>query len=99
MAKIKISTKQKALIEHYAYGVVAAGYATYSFPGKTHTVKEIVIGAFVGGLLVPILAKVNPKSLVNTIVADTGAPAPVVTAVVDAALADANKVVKAETTK
>mgnify|MGYP003351707171 CR=1 FL=1 len=98
--KIKISDTQKALIEHYAYGILAAGYATYSFPSKTgHTVKEIVIGALVGGLLVPILAKVNPKSLVNTISTKTGAPAPLVEAAVDAALAQGNKIAKATTKK
>jgi len=97
--KINLSKKTKALIEHYAYGVLAAGYATYSFPGKVHTVKEIVIGGFVGGLLVPILAKVNPKSLVNTITADTGAPVAIVAPAVDAVIAEANKVVAEETPK
>ena len=100
MAKfnLKVTTKEKALLEHYAYGIVAAGYASYQI-NPHDAVKKIVIEALVGGLLAPILARVNPKSLVNTIVADTGAPAPVVTAVVDAALADANKVVAAETPK
>jgi uncharacterized membrane protein YkvI len=97
--KINLSTKTKALIEHYAYGVLAAAYATYSFPGKVHTAKEIAIGGLVGGLLVPILAKVNPKSLVNTITAETGAPAAIVAPAVDAAIAEANKVVAEETPK
>ena len=91
---IKISNYNKAIIEHYAYGVLAAGYASYNFPGKTHTIKEVVIGAFVGGLLVPILAKVNPKSLVNSISKETGAPVELVAPVVDAAIAEATKVAK-----
>ena len=76
MAKLKITAKEKALLEHYAYGIVAAGYASYQI-NPHDAVKKIAIEAFVGGLLAPILARVNPKSLVNTIVADTGAPAPV----------------------
>jgi len=94
---IKISASQKALLEHYGYGVIAAGYATFQTGHRS--VKEVVVGAFVGGLLVPILAKINPKSLVNTISAKTGAPAPLVEAAVDAAITEGNKVAKAETTK
>ena len=94
---IKISAIQKALLEHYGYGVIAAGYATFQTGHRS--VKEVVVGAFVGGLLVPILAKINPKSLVNTISAKTGAPAPLVEAAVDAAITEGNKVAKAETTK
>lgn len=97
MKAIKITATQKALLEHYGYGVIAAGYATFQTGHRT--AKEVVIGAFVGGLIVPILAKINPKSLVNTIVKDTGAPAPLVAAGVDAAIAEANKIVAAETPK
>jgi hypothetical protein len=97
--KIKLSAQNKALVEHYLYGVIASAYATYSFPGKSHTAKEIAIGGLVGGLLVPILAKINPKSLVNTISAETGAPAALVAPAVDAAIAEANKVVAEETPK
>ena len=97
--KINLSTQNKALLEHYGYGVIASAYATYSFPGKVHTVKEIAIGGLVGGLLVPILAKLNPKSLVNTITAQTGAPATLVAPAVDAVIAEANKVVAEETPK
>ena len=93
---LKLTKKEKALFEHYGYGVIAAGYAAYQI--NVHApAKQIAIEALVGGLLVPILARVNPKSLVNTIVADTGAPAPLVEAGVEAAVAEANKVVAAET--
>jgi hypothetical protein len=100
MAKLnlKVTSKEKALLEHYAYGIVAAGYASYQI-NPHDAVKKIVIEAFVGGLLAPILARLNPKSLVNTIVADTGAPAPLVTQAVTTVLADANKIVAAETVK
>ena len=100
MAKfnLKVTRKEKALLEHYAYGIVAAGYASYQI-NPHDAVKKIAIEAFVGGLLAPILARVNPKSLVNTIVADTGAPAPLVTQAVTTVLADANKIVAAKTAK
>lgn len=97
--KINISKQSKALVEHYAYGILAAGYATYSFPGKTHTVKEIVIGGLVGGLIAPVLAKVNPKSLINSVSKETGAPVELVAPVVEAALANADKIVKDSTKK
>ena len=99
MAKlnIKISQSHKALLEHYGYGVIAAGYATFQTGHRS--VKEVVVGAFVGGLLVPVLAKINPKSLVNTIVKDTGAPEALVAPLVDSALSTANKVAKANTKK
>ena len=100
MAKfnLKVTNKEKALLEHYAYGIVAAGYASYQI-NPHDAVKKIAIEALVGGVLAPILARVNPKSLVNTIVADTGAPAPLVTQAVTTVLADANKIVAAETAK
>ena len=96
--KLNLTTKEKALLEHYAYVIVAAGYASYQI-NPHDAVKKIAIEAFVGGLLAPILARVNPKSLVNTIAADTGAPAPLVTQAVDTVLADANKVVEANAAK
>jgi hypothetical protein len=96
--KLNLTATEKALLEHYGYGVVAAGYAAYQIDPHA-TVKQIIIEALVGGLLAPLLARINPKSLVNTITKDTGAPAPLVQAGVDAVLADANKIVAAETPK
>jgi hypothetical protein len=96
--KLNLTSKEKSLIEHYGYGVIAAGYAAYQIK-PNDSIKQLVVEAFVGGLLVPILARVNPKSLVNTIVKDTGAPAPLVEAAVNAAIAEGNKVAQAETTK
>jgi hypothetical protein len=96
--KLNLTLKEKSLLEHYGYGIVAAGYAAYQI--KPHdSLKQLATEAFVGGLLVPILARVNPKSLVNTISAKTGAPAPLVEAAVDAAITEGNKIAKAETTK
>jgi len=96
--KLNLTAKEKALLEHYGYGIVAAGYGSYEY-NRHITIKDLVIAALVGGLLAPLIARVNPKSLVNTISKDTGAPAPLVQAAVDTALADANKIVNAEAAK
>jgi hypothetical protein len=96
--KLNLTLKEKSLIEHYGYGVIAAGYAAYQIK-PNDAIKQLAIEALVGGLLVPILARLNPKSLVNTITKETGAPAPLVEAAVDAAVAEGNKIAKAETTK
>ena len=96
--KINLSTKEKALLEHYAYGIVAAGYGAYQY-NKHITLQDLVIAALVGGLLVPLIAHVNPNSLVNKITKATGVPAPLVTQAVDTVLADANKVVEANAAK
>jgi hypothetical protein len=93
--KLNLTVKEKALLEHYAYGIIAAGYGSYQYNSHI-SIRDLITAALVGGLLVPITARIVPNSLVNKITKLTGAPAPVVTAVVDTALADANKVVAAE---
>ena len=96
--KLNLTTKEKALLEHYAYGIVAAGYGAYQY-NKHITIQDLIISALVGGLLAPLIARVNPASLVNQITKATGAPAPLVTQAVDTVLADANKVVEANAVK
>ena len=96
--KLNLTIKEKALLEHYAYGIVAAGYGAYQLDHNA-SVSKIITEALVGGLLVPLIARVNPNSLVNKITKETGAPAPLVTQAVTTALADANKVVEAESAK
>jgi len=90
--KLNLTVKEKALLEHYAYGIIAAGYGSYQYNSHI-SIRDLITAALIGGLLAPIVARINPKSLVNQISQITGAPAPVVTAVVDTALADANKVI------
>jgi len=95
---LKITAKEKALVEHYAYGIAAAAFAAHEiYPHAS--LKDLAAKALVGGLLAPILARVNPKSLVNQIDAVTGAPATLTAPIVDAAIANAQKIVTAETTK
>jgi len=96
MASIKITAKEKGLVEHYFYGIISAGVAAHEiYP--TDSWKNVAAKALIGGLVAPILARINPKSLVNNISTATGAPAPLVAQAVDTALADAGKIVAEET--
>ena len=88
----KLSAKEKALIEHYGYGILAAGWGAHALDPHA-SIKSIAIKAVVGGLLAPVLARVNPKSLVNKIDATTGAPETLTAPLVNTVIADANKVV------
>ena len=100
MAKFSyhVTAKEKALAEHYVYGILAAGLAAHQL-APHDALKVLAIKALVAGLVAPILARVNPKSLVNQIDAATGAPATLTAPIVTAAIADANKLVQAEVTK
>ena len=94
-----VTVKEKALAEHYVYGILAAGLAAHEI-APHDALKVVAIKAVVGGLLAPVLARINPKSLVNQIDAATGAPATLTAPIVNAVLADAQKVVTTtETTK
>ena len=100
MAKFSyhVTAKEKALAEHYVYGILAAGLAAHQL-APHDALKVLAVKALVAGLVAPILARVNPKSLVNQIDAATGAPATLTAPIVTAAIADANKLVQAEVTK
>jgi len=100
MAKFSyhVTAKEKALAEHYVYGILAAGLAAHQL-APHDALKVLAVKALVAGLVAPILARVNPKSLVNQIDAATGAPATLTAPIVTAAIADANKLVQAEATK
>jgi hypothetical protein len=58
--------KQKtiALIEHYLYAVAASAVAIYQ--GGNHDVKKVAWAAVVG-VIGPVIAAINPKSLANTL--------------------------------
>ena len=89
-----VTAKEKALAEHYIYGILAAGLAAHEI-APHDGIKVVALKAIVGGLIAPILARINPKSLVNQIDTATGAPATLTAPIVDAVLADANKLVTA----
>jgi hypothetical protein len=93
-----ISKSEAAYAEHYLYGVIAAGLAVHQV-SPHDSFKVLMTKAIVAGLIVPIIARINPKSLVNQIDAVTGLSATVTAPLVDAAIADANKLVAAESTK
>jgi hypothetical protein len=100
MAKFSyhVTAKEKALAEHYVYGILAAGLAAHQL-APHDSLKQLAIKALVAGLVAPILARVNPKSLVNQIDATTGAPSTLTAPVVNAVIADATKLVQADATK
>jgi hypothetical protein len=93
---IKITAKEKALAEHYIYGILAAGYAAHTI-SPHDSFKQVAIKAVVGGLVAPILARINPKSLVNQIDEATGLSSEVTAPIVTTAIADVNKLVTQET--
>ena len=63
MAKFSyhVTAKEKALAEHYVYGILAAGFAAHQL-APHDALKVLAIKALVAGLVAPILARVNPKS-------------------------------------
>jgi len=87
-----VTIKEKALAEHYVYGILASGLAVHQI-SPHDSFKVLATKALVAGLVVPVLARLNPKSLVNQIDNITGAPASLTAPIVNAVIADANKVV------
>ena len=59
---MKISSREKALIEHYLYATIAAGVAIYQT--GNHNLKHVAWAALVG-VLGPIVARINAYSLFN----------------------------------
>jgi hypothetical protein len=59
---MKISSREKALIEHYIYATIAAAVGIYQT--GNHNLKHVAWAALVG-VLGPIVARINPKSLFN----------------------------------
>ena len=88
----RVTTKEKALAEHYVYGILASGLAVHQI-SPHDSFKVLATKALVAGLVVPVLARLNPKSLVNQIDNITGAPESLTAPIVNAVIADANKVV------
>jgi hypothetical protein len=59
---MKISSREKALVEHYLYATIAAGVAIYQT--GNHNLKHVAWAALVG-VLGPVVARINPYSLFN----------------------------------
>lgn len=99
MKKITLSKKAKAYIEHYVYVTAGAALSLAVADWHAHKSYKSVVLSFAAGLVGPALAKVNTKSLVNSIAKDTNVPAPLVASVVDTAVTDATKAVDSAETK
>ena len=59
---MKISSREKALFEHYILATIASGVAIYQT--GNHHLKAVAWAALVG-VLGPIVARINPYSLFN----------------------------------
>ena len=59
---MKISSREKALFEHYILATLASGVAIYQT--GNHHLKDVAWAALVG-VVGPLLARINPNSLVN----------------------------------
>lgn len=59
---MKISAREKALFEHYAIATLTAAIAIYQT--GNHNLKQVLWAALVG-VVGPVLARINPNSLVN----------------------------------
>jgi H+/Cl- antiporter ClcA len=99
MKKITLSKKTKAYIEHYVYVTAGAAFSLAVEDWHAHKSYKSVVLAFAAGLVGPALAKINTKSLVNSIAKDTNIPAPLVQTVVTTAVDDATKAVDTAETK
>jgi len=88
----RLTNREKAFAEHLLYGVVVAGWTTEKYVGS-HDYKKIALGAIAGGILSPLIARLNPLSLANKISNETGAPAPLVQVAVNDAVQAADKFV------
>lgn len=79
MAKINVEINKAALyLEHYFYTTIGFAGSAAFVAWKAHVSYSYVFFAFIGGLLGPLIARVNSKSAVNAISADTNIPAQLV---------------------
>jgi hypothetical protein len=61
---MKITKSQRLLVEHYLYATVVSAVAIYQ--GGNHSFKKVAFAAVLG-ILGPVLAKINTKSVVSEI--------------------------------
>jgi hypothetical protein len=91
----KFTNSDKLLVEHYVYATAASAVAIYQT--GNHHLKHVLWAALVG-VVGPLLAKFNPKGVVNTLAKQehlTPATTAALTAVATAAVADAQNAVAA----
>jgi hypothetical protein len=97
---VKIDSKRViSLVEHYAYATFAAGLAIWQ--SGNHNIKEVAWAALIG-VLGPVIAHFNPKSLVNDVskvVKLNDAEASILETATATILADVKKTIDEEATK
>jgi hypothetical protein len=90
---MKITQSEKALVEHYVYATAASAVAIYQT--GNHHLKHILWAAIIG-VVGPLLAKANPKGVVNDLAKKEHLDAvttAALTSVATAAVTDAQKAV------
>ena len=95
--KMKITNSERSLVEHYVYATAAAAVAIWQT--GNHSIKHCAFAALVG-VVGPLLAKFNPKGVVNTLAKQEhldAAQTAILNATANKVVADANKVLSSET--
>ena len=95
----KFTRSEKALVEHYVYATAASAVAIWSH--GDHRIKHVAIAALVG-VVGPLIAKFNPKGVVNDLAKEehlNAVQTAALTSVATTAVADVNKAVASAATK
>jgi len=90
---MKITRSEKALVEHYVYATAASAVAIWSH--GDHRIKHVAFAALIG-VVGPLLAKFNPKGVVNDLAKEehlNAVQTAALTSVATAAKADAVKAI------
>ena len=90
---MKITQSEKSLVEHYVYATAAAAVAIWQT--GNHSIKHVAWSALIG-TVAPLLAKFNPKGVVNELSKKEhldAATTALLTSAATTAVADANKAV------
>jgi hypothetical protein len=90
---MKITRSEQALVEHYVYATAASAVAIWQT--GNHSIKHVAWAAIIG-TVGPLLAKFNPKGVVNDLAKEehlNAAQTAALTAVATTAVADVNKAV------
>jgi hypothetical protein len=90
---MRISRSEKALVESYVYATAASAVAIWQT--GNHHLKHVLWAALIG-VVAPVIAKFNPKGIVNDLAKEehlNAATTAALTSVATTAVADAQKAV------
>jgi len=94
MAKVNVEINKAVLyLEHYLYATAGSAAIASVIAWQAKVSYYYVFMAFVSGLVGPLLARANSKSVVNAIAKDTGLPTALVQNVANVAVQDATKLI------